>query len=89
MKEIHTTTDRETHGEMLVEKARQLLRQDARIARESESLDIRQENGVLTLTGKLSSFYLVQVVQHLLGQLEGIRGIRTDLDVTYTPRPQK
>jgi len=44
--------------------------------------------GVLTLRGRLPSFYQKQVVQTLAGRVQGIREIQNRVDVVTSPEPR-
>jgi hypothetical protein len=70
------------------EVARKRLAGTVHYARLFRRIAVQYDNGVLKLRGRLPSFYLKQVLQTLLRDLEGVERIDNRVEVTNsTPRP--
>lgn len=86
-----------THHPSLAGTSAELPRQDARVAElaagelhRSSYLDLRGvrcscREGVLTLRGRLHSFYLKQVAQTLVRELPDVRRVENDIEVAPGP----
>jgi osmotically-inducible protein OsmY len=49
-------------------------------------LDIAYDDGILTLRGRVPSFYLKQTAQALVAKVDGVRQVVNLVDVYATPR---
>ena len=57
--------------------------------RELHEVSCEYHDGVLTLRGRVSSYYLKQIAQNLVWQMEGVVGVDNQLDVLRPPiRPR-
>jgi hypothetical protein len=68
----------------VAEQAERRLRSHSYLALKNVSCEYR--DGVLTLRGCLPTYYLKQVAQAAVGQLDGVRCIVNDIEVTSCAR---
>lgn len=67
----------------LVAAAWKALSQDPHLRDNARLLQIEEQNGTLVLAGRLSSFYLMQVLQTVLGKLDGVKSLDNRIDVRW------
>ncbi len=67
--------------EEIVAKAYQCLDCHPHFRRRRLNIQIRIEESVLRLEGRLPSYYLKQILQTVLRQLDGVSGIQNDVEV--------
>lgn len=70
-----------THGSTIAERARDLLARHAHFLGRAHAFDFECEENVLVVRGRVPTFYLKQLLQDALKQLEGIRRIDNRVDV--------
>ena len=73
---------------VLAELAESRLRSNPYLALKNVSCEIAPEGGVLVLRGCLPSYYLKQVAQTVVAQLEGVRRIDNRIQVV-APAPRE
>jgi len=69
--------------EAILCEARERLVRNAHFHGRANCIRIDEEDGTLVLTGRLPSYYLKQILQTVLRDLDGVSEIRNDVDVTY------
>jgi hypothetical protein len=67
----------------LVAAAWEVLSRDPHLRDNARLLQIEEQNGTLVVAGRLSSFYLMQVLQTVLGKLDGVKSIENRIDVRW------
>lgn len=76
-----------------VERARRALEENPRFRGRTHLLDLRSNNGVITVRGVLPTYYLRQILINLLNSLEGVDAIVDQIVVereanTVSPKPR-
>ncbi len=69
----------------LVDAAFDVLSRDPHLRYNARFLQIEDRQGTLVLHGRLPSFYLVQVLQTVLGRLDGVKSIENRINVLWPP----
>ena len=67
--------------------ARKRLEQNAYLRSSLGRIQIDERDGTLVLKGRVPSFYLKQVLQTTLGQMDGVTSIVNRIDVCWPDQP--
>ena len=68
-------------GRTIEDSARKCISENCSYAFSFREVTFHYSNGVLTMRGRLPSFYLKQVLQTLLRDLDGVNQINNEVDV--------
>ena len=71
----------ELHEQSVEELAKQCVTENCSYAYYFRDILFQHEDGVLTMRGRVPSFYMKQILQTLLGDLDGIEKIDNQVDV--------
>lgn len=84
---MHAATELETRSSLALLSAHPLATEAERILTESGYGDLRRlrcecHDGVVSIRGRLPSYFLKQMAQTLVSRLSGIRGVNNQIKVT-------
>jgi osmotically-inducible protein OsmY len=84
---MHTATELETRGSLALLDANPLATEAERILTTSGYGDLRNlrcecQDGVISIRGRLPSFFLKQMAQTLVARLSGVRRVNNQIKVT-------
>ena len=84
---MHTATELETRSSLALLAVHPLAAEAERILAESGYGDLRRlrcecHDGIISIRGRLPSFFLKQMAQTLVSQLTGVRRVNNQIKVT-------
>jgi osmotically-inducible protein OsmY len=88
---LDVTTERPPKKQLMHDEARSIVDKAHRYLNSSHYSELRRlacdfHDGVLTIHGRVSSFYMKQLAQTIVRKIAGVRQIVNDVDVTEPHR---